>query len=649
MDGDSLLVGARNIVYNISLRSLDENQRLEWSSTDEDIRICKLKGKSVEVCQNYVRILAKKSSDVLLVCGTNAFKPRCREYTFNGNGDYRMVNELPGEAKCPYDPYHNSTAVYVEDNLYAATVAQFSGGDPLIYRPPLRTEQLNLKQLNAPNFVNSMHHEDHVYFFLRETAVEYMNCGKTVYSRVARVCTKDKGGPHKFRNHWTSFVKARLNCSIGGDIPFYFNEIQSTSSIVKGVYNGRNNELLYGVFTTPANSMGASAVCAFRMEDVQRAFDGQFKGQEDSNSNWLPIQNAKVPEPRPGQCVNDSRHLPDNTLNFLKDHMLMDQAVSSLWGGPILVQTSFQFRFTQIAVDPQIETVSGKTFDVLFIGTDDGRVIKAINAAASAPGGHHYHNKVVPVINEEIQVFPKGTPVTNLLVHHTLYEAKLLVVSSNEIQAIPLHKCQQRGKTCGQCVGLQDPYCAWDINRQLCTSSRSRYWNRDSFVQNIEDGWDPRCPDGRPPSSANPDKSPPHTEQRTFDGLNPQSGTNVVNENDGPSSKGDVNHNLASTQLYTAETLAFAVVTSVVTSLVVGFILGYIFSKRCRKEDPNACNPYADPSVYLEHHHHHHPDVYSGATNKPINLVLNVPPKNGKNANSSADNKPIAKVKKIYL
>ena len=29
---------------------------------------------------------------------------------------------------------------------------------------------------------------DYVYFFFRETAVEYMNCGKALYARVARVC-----------------------------------------------------------------------------------------------------------------------------------------------------------------------------------------------------------------------------------------------------------------------------------------------------------------------------------------------------------------------------------------------------------------------------------------------------------------------------
>lgn len=53
-----------------------------------------------------------------------------------------------------------------------------------------------------------------------------MRTGNTVYSRVARVCKNDKGGPHKFKAHWTSFVKARLNCSIGGDTPFFFNELR---------------------------------------------------------------------------------------------------------------------------------------------------------------------------------------------------------------------------------------------------------------------------------------------------------------------------------------------------------------------------------------------------------------------------------------
>ncbi len=43
--------------------------------------------------------------------------------------------------------------------------------------------------------------------------VEYMNCGKAVFSRVARVCKNDVGGTRSLNAKWTSFLKARLNCS----------------------------------------------------------------------------------------------------------------------------------------------------------------------------------------------------------------------------------------------------------------------------------------------------------------------------------------------------------------------------------------------------------------------------------------------------
>ena len=48
--------------------------------------------------------------------------------------------------------------------------------------------------LDKPDFVGSYDVGEYVYFFFREMAVEYMNCGKTVYSRVARVCKRDTGG-----------------------------------------------------------------------------------------------------------------------------------------------------------------------------------------------------------------------------------------------------------------------------------------------------------------------------------------------------------------------------------------------------------------------------------------------------------------------
>lgn len=77
-----------------------------------------------------------------------------------------------------------------------------------------------------PQFVGSYDIGQYVLFFFRETAVEYINCGKNVYSRVARVCKRDTGGKNILNQNWATYLKARLNCSIPGEFPFYFNEIR---------------------------------------------------------------------------------------------------------------------------------------------------------------------------------------------------------------------------------------------------------------------------------------------------------------------------------------------------------------------------------------------------------------------------------------
>lgn len=65
---------------NESTTRNNKNQRLEWFAAEDDVRLCRLKGKSYEQCQNYIRVLKMSSHDSLLVCGTNAYKPRCRTY-----------------------------------------------------------------------------------------------------------------------------------------------------------------------------------------------------------------------------------------------------------------------------------------------------------------------------------------------------------------------------------------------------------------------------------------------------------------------------------------------------------------------------------------------------------------------------------------
>ena len=124
----------------------------------------------------------------------------------------------------------------------------------------------------------------------------------------------------------------------------------------------------------------------------------------------------------------------------------------------------------------------------------------------------------------------------------------------------------------------------------------------ENFVQNIEDGWDARCPDSGPPPGSKTGASPA--------GPLPQSPDVAGGEDPSVKEKPSLD------QLYSADTFALAVVTSIVTSFVVGFILGYIFSRRCRKEHPSlAFNPYSDPTGYTDYQiHHPMPDPHHGYT-----------------------------------
>ncbi|KPJ03310.1 Semaphorin-1A [Papilio xuthus] len=635
----------RNVVYNLSLTDLTEQRRLVWYSPPNDVQMCVVKGKDEESCQNYIRVLVSLGPGRLLVCGTNSFKPFCREYSVQRDS-YHMEREKSGQAVCPYDPDHNSTAVYADGELYSGTVADFSGMEPIIYREPLQTEPYDSMTLNdgelysgtvadfsgmepiiyreplqtepydsmtlnAPDFVNSLVHGNFVYFFFRETAVEYINCGKAVFSRVARVCRDDRGGPHRFKQRWTSFLKSRLNCSVAGDFPFYFNEIQSTTELIEGVYGGLNAQLIYGTFTTPPNSISGSAVCAFSMQDIADTFEGTFKEQSAINSNWLPVNSAKVPEPRPGTCNNDSRQLPDQTLNFIKTHALMDESVPTFFGEPIVIRTSFHYRFTQIAVDPQVKTPGGKAYDVLFIGTDNGKIIKAINAVS-----YDSNKRAVPVVVEELQAFGAGSPVRALRVARAGRDAaRLIAVSDREVLSLRLHRCSSdKISSCSECVALQDPYCAWDKQAGRCRAYShgvSRWLDDTAFYQSVSTGSHAACPHRDTKTEQNPKaniigvgkdaSAVGGLSSGLYDDARGESKGEVINIVQDKDGKGSTNNNegpevLAADPVpaaYSVETLALAVAAGALCALGAGFAAGYLCGRRCRKdEDDNM--PYPD-------------------------------------------------------
>ena len=105
----------------------------------------------------------------------------------------------------------------------------------------------------------------------------------------------------------------------------------------------------------------------------------------------------------------------------------------------------YRYRMTQVAVHWQVKAADLRHYDVLFIGTDNGRVLKAVNKG---------HSDIETVVIEDLEVFTDQSPVVSLklIIDETQNMEKLIVVSRNEVKALPLHRCH--AKTTCRCVGV---------------------------------------------------------------------------------------------------------------------------------------------------------------------------------------------------
>ncbi|XP_068776085.1 semaphorin-6B [Struthio camelus] len=471
----TLFVGDRDNVYRVSLEPAGEmryHRKLTWRSNQHDISICRMKGKHEAECRNFVKVMLVRNESLLFVCGTNAFNPVCANYsmdTLEPVGD-----NISGMARCPYDPKHANVALFTGGMLFTATVTDFLAIDAVIYRslgdsPTLRTVKHDSKWFKEPYFVHAVEWRSHVYFFFREIAMEFNYLEKVVVARVARVCKNDMGGSQRvLEKQWTSFLKARLNCSVPGDSHFYFNVIQAVTDILE--LDGR--PVVLAVFSTPANSIPGSAVCAFDMTQVAAVFEGRFREQKSPESIWTPVPEDMVPKPRPGCCAapgmryNSSSTFPDEILNFVKTHPLMDEAVPSLGNVPWIVRTMTRYQLRKIVVDNAAGPWGNHT--VVFLGSSTGTVLKFLikpNASTSpapaAPGSQS-------VFLEEFETYHPGRCGRDTEDERRLLGLELDKVAGSLLLAfppcvarVPVARCQQHSGCMKNCIGSRDPYCGW--------------------------------------------------------------------------------------------------------------------------------------------------------------------------------------------
>uniref|UniRef100_A0A8C8RQV6 Semaphorin 4B n=1 Tax=Pelusios castaneus TaxID=367368 RepID=A0A8C8RQV6_9SAUR len=496
-DGGTLYVGAREALFALNTSHFQpgpQHRQLLWSADKERKQQCVFKGKDPQRdCHNYLKILLQLNSSYLYACGTGAFSPTC---TYLNVQNFSLAREPSGQllledgkGRCPFDPEYKSTAIMVDGELYAGTVSNFQGNEPTIYRSQegrisLKTEN-SLNWLQDPAFVGSAYlresmplgnpdaDDDKVYFFFSETGKEFDFFENTIVARIARVCKGDLGGERVLQRRWTTFLKAQLLCSRPDD-GFPFNVLQDMFVLTPGEQHWRDT-VFYGVFTSQWNKggPGSSAVCAFTMHDVQKAFRGLYKEVNRETQQWY-TDTRPVPEPRPGACItsrtrhmkiNSSLQMPDRVLNFIKDHFLMDSAIRSQ---PLLLQSRVHYQ--QI----RVQRVQGlhHTYDVLFLGTDDGRLHKAVSV-----------NQKVHII-EEIRLFHAGHPVHKLLLDQN--QGLLYAASYSAVVQVPVSNCSLY-RSCGECILSRDPYCAWSGDACLSTAQYHLLPRPQSWAQDIED------------------------------------------------------------------------------------------------------------------------------------------------------------------
>nr|XP_045372678.1 semaphorin-4B [Camelus bactrianus] len=233
-----------------------------------------------------------------------------------------------------------------------------------------------------------------------------------------------------------------------------------------------------------------SAVCVFTMRDVQRAFNGLYKEVNRETQQWYTVTHP-VPSPRPGACItnsarerkiNSSLQLPDRVLNFLKDHFLMDGQVRSHL---LLLQPRARYQRVAVHRIPGLH----RTYDVLFLGTSDGWLHKAVSVGS----GVH--------IIEELQIFLPGQPVQNLLLDTD--RGLLYAASHSGVVQVPMANCSLY-QSCGDCLLARDPYCAWSGSHCRHISLyqpevASRPWIQDIEGANARDLCNTSSSKGRSP------------------------------------------------------------------------------------------------------------------------------------------------------
>uniref|UniRef100_A0A8P4KBD2 Semaphorin-3C n=1 Tax=Dicentrarchus labrax TaxID=13489 RepID=A0A8P4KBD2_DICLA len=461
-DQDRMYVGCKDHVLSMDINNITHGTlKVFWPASPSKIEECQMAGKDpTHGCGNFIRVVQPYNRTHLFMCGSGAYSPVC-VYINRGRRPEEQVFHIDsrtesGKGRCSFNPQVNTVSVMLNQELFSGMYIDFMGTDAAIFRSltkrnAVRTDQHNSKWLSEPIFIDAHlipdgtdPNDSKLYFFFRERLTDNSGNTKNIHTMVARVCPNDIGGQRSLVNKWTTFLKARMVCSVLEEdgTETHFDELESMFLLETDHPKGL---LVFGVFTSTSSVFKGSAVCVYNMADILTVFNGPFAHREGPNFQWVAFQ-GRIPYPRPGTCpggaftpdIQSTKEFPDDVVTFVRNHPVMFNPIYPVGRRPLVVRTNADYKYTSVAVD-QVMAADGN-YQVLFLGTDKGTVQKVI----VLPTNQSLHEDL---ILEELEV---RTP------------QQLYVSSEFGVSQVSLHRCHAYGSACADCCLARDPYCAWD-------------------------------------------------------------------------------------------------------------------------------------------------------------------------------------------
>ncbi|NWU76471.1 SEM3D protein, partial [Onychorhynchus coronatus] len=493
-----LMVGAKNHIFLLHLDNQSrEPEKIFWPAPREQVEHCQLAGKNVETeCANFIRLLQPFNRSHVFACGTGSYQPVCAFIQLEARGKgpraptMRLVTHSleSGRGRCPYSPHEPFTGLLIDGELYSGTSSDFMGSSAAFFRTwvhgaeqsYIRTEQNQDHWLHEPAFIGAYAipdtynpHDDKVYIFFRETVMEAGQWERQhIHAKVARVC--------KVSRQRSAFCGCVGQCGLR-TVDMHMPGPCGAAGSLTALWSSRDTDspvLPYsGVFS-------GSAVCVYSMAAVRAAFSGPFAHKEGFDYRWVEYK-GRVPYPRPGtvrgwgapaggsatdwpgpnaapcvtQCPSETydpllqstKDFPDEVISFMRSHQLMWEPVYPQGRQPVLVRVNVPYRLRRLLVH-RLE-VESRHYDVLFLGTDEGKVLKV-----GLAGGVSRGTEVISL--EEISVTKVPSPILDMKLSPKRQE--LFVSSTHGLVQLSLYRCELYGKTCTDCCLARDPYCTWD-------------------------------------------------------------------------------------------------------------------------------------------------------------------------------------------